>query len=311
VLAVNDGDVLGDVTLTADGQISGTGLGEELVAVRLARATKPAAVFAALDGWSNGYVRARLVSDGPVIVAGKTLWTGCAFCLSPKHAGPCALVAHLPGKHDQSSHGKGGGRSGGGGKPGALHDEQTIRNTFNFYDEQTGMTAEVASIRSGGPGSSTYVDVNIMDRDGNIVGQAVRTIRPPGQRTVQHDGMALHPGMQGQGFATRFNTHAEASYREHGIKQITTTANIDVGGYSHARAGYDFVNNDARAEALVHVAIQTGNYGDGIRAEVNRLIRDPGATPIEIAMIGHTPGAKTWPGKEMLLGSMWEGVKTL
>ena len=139
----------------------------------------------------------------------------------------------------------------------------------------------------------------------------VRTIRPAGQATVRHDGMALQPGFQGQGFATRFNAHAEESYRAHGIERVTTNANIDVGGYSHARAGYDFADGNARASAIVHMVQTSGKYSPDVRAEVNAAIGNHNVTPIELAMIGHTPGATTWPGKEMLLGSMWEGVKTL
>lgn len=189
-----------------------------------------------------------------------------------------------------------------------LSDEATIHATFNFTDDATGLSAEVTSIRTGT--GATYVDIAIKDRSGKVVGQAVRSIRDD-QRTVRHDGMALSPGMQGQGFATRFNAHAEESYRAHGIERITTNANIDVGGYSHARAGYDFANATARADALVHMAVQADKYPQAIRDEVNAAIRNHDVTPIELAMIGHTPGAKTWPGKEMLLGSMWEGVKTL
>lgn len=201
----------------------------------------------------------------------------------------------------------------GGGSPEQLHDdEQTIRDTFGYNDEATGMRAEVTAIRSTGPQSKTYVDVKITDRDGNHVGDAVRSIMPADQKTVRHDGMALVADKQGQGFAARFNAHAEESYRANGIERVTTNANIDVGGYSHARAGYDFADPGSRAEAMVHVAKQADNYSQAVRDEVNRHIRNAEhVTPIELAMIGHTPGAKTWPGKEMMLGSNWEGVKEL
>ena len=35
------------------------------------------------------------------------------------------------------------------------------------------------------------------------------------------------------------------------------------------------------------------------------------ASPLDLAMVGHTPGAKTWPGKEIMLESDWQGVKML
>ncbi len=42
-----------------------------------------------------------------------------------------------------------------------------------------------------------------------------------------------------------------------------------------------------------------------------RIRRDPASTPLDVAMVGHTPGATTWPGKEIMLDSDWQGVKML
>lgn len=206
--------------------------------------------------------------------------------------------------------------TGGTGSPEALHDdEHAITAAFNYEDHQTGMTAEVSRIsgREGGPQGVTYVSITIRDRDGHEVGQAERAILPAGQRTVRHDGMALEPGMQGQGFATRFNAHAEESYRAHGIEKITTTANIDVGGYSHARAGYDFATPDARRQVAELALARRSRFSDPIKAEIDRVAGNPHSSPIDFAMIGHgQPGQPVdWPGKQIMLGSQWEGVKTL
>lgn len=191
-----------------------------------------------------------------------------------------------------------------------MHDEATIRDTYTFTDVPTGLSTEVTGINVGG-GGQAYVYIQINDRDGNPVGEATRTILRPEQRTVRHDGMGIEPGFQGQGFATRFNARVEESYRAHGIERIELNANIDVGGYAWARAGYDFRDDGARSMALVHVAKQADRYSQAIRDEVNRMIRDNNATPIELAMIGWTPGATSWPGKEMMLGSTWDAVKKL
>jgi hypothetical protein len=108
--------------------------------------------------------------------------------------------------------------------------------------------------------------------------------------------------MQGQGFATRFNAHAEEAYRAYGIERITTNANIDVGGYSHARAGYDFADDNARAAAVVHMATQAHRYPKAIREQVNAAIRNHNVTPIELAMIG---------GSGLSRDAVWAGAVSL
>jgi hypothetical protein len=45
-------------------------------------------------------------------------------------------------------------------------------------------------------------------------------------------------------------------------------------------------------------AVQTGNY-------------DNYPQPIDLAMIGHQPGLKTWPGKDEMLGTDWYGIRYL
>jgi hypothetical protein len=34
----------------------------------------------------------------------REVWSGCPRCFADVHTGPCALVAHLPGKHNQKDH---------------------------------------------------------------------------------------------------------------------------------------------------------------------------------------------------------------
>lgn len=38
----------------------------------------------------------------------REVWLGCPRCFADTHTGPCALVAHLPGKHNQKDHGHAG-----------------------------------------------------------------------------------------------------------------------------------------------------------------------------------------------------------
>ncbi len=81
----------------------------------------------------------------------------------------------------------------------------------------TGYRTEVVGIhRPGDPNP----DINEQSKHPTV---------PAGRTMVT---IVLETGQRGQGFATRFNAHAEETYRANGIKMITLHANIDVGGYA-------------------------------------------------------------------------------
>lgn len=208
---------------------------------------------------------------------------------------------------------------GGGGTPADLHGDAAIHATFDFEDPVTGLTAKVSSIRGGDPQRSTYVDIVVTDRDGNTVGGGTRTIHHADSESVAHSGFMLSQGIQGQGFMTRYNQQVEDAYRDHGMKRIEIHASAGgkmVGGYAWARAGYDF-SGDSRATTAALVtgihthSSSTSGYSAEVRDAIKKVAANPRATPLDYAMIGHTPGATTWPGKEIMLQTSWDGVKTL
>ena len=123
----------------------------------------------------------------------------------------------------------------------------------------------------------------------------------------------LNEGQRGQGFATRFNAHSEETYRANGIKTVTLHADIDVGGYAWARAGYDFRNNRTRSATVAKAYVDSikRHDSDPVISRFRELHQSGTATPLDLAMVGHSPGASTWPGKEIMLDSDWQGVKTL
>jgi hypothetical protein len=217
--------------------------------------------------------------------------------------------------------GRFGSGDGSGKTPEMLHDDEaTIKGVYNYTDEATGLSTRVDSIRSNGPGFSTYVSGSILDRGGNVVGGFERDIRPAGQATVHHGGLVLAADaltratsgdIQGQGFATRYNAATEAAYREHGIKKITLNANIDVGGYAWAKAGYQFASPHARQTVADRAHIKGLKFNPDVQAKIRAVANNPHSSPIDFAMIGHEPGASTWPGKQIMLGSNWDGVKEL
>lgn len=225
-------------------------------------------------------------------------------------------VRNHPGHRSQKSHGRKGG-------DGFKSDKQ-VKAAYEFKDAKSGLTAKVTEIdRRGGIDKNTAgridVEIKIYDRSGAEVGMATRTIvRPNGDEPgyVMHQEFELQPGVQGTGFGSRFNAHAEEVYREQGMDRIELGANEDVGGYAWARAGYDFQpvgedGLDTRVFVAERAREKAGGYDDATGKEIERVASKRDATPIEFAMIGHTPGATTWPGKEIMLGSSWSGVKKL
>lgn len=218
--------------------------------------------------------------------------------------------------------------AGTGGSPAAMHDETQLRQAYTFTDSATGYRTEVSGIFKPGdpnpdpndfvqhptvPPGRTMVTVRIVDAKGNQVGEACRTVHPAGQARINHNYLVLDSGTRGQGFATRFNAHTEAAYRTNGIRMITLHADIDVGGYAWARAGYDFRNNQTRSATTrqAYVESLTRGHPRSVVDRFRQLMTDSKATPLDVAMVGHTPGATLWPGKEIMLDSDWQGVKML
>lgn len=210
-----------------------------------------------------------------------------------------ARARNHPGHSDQKSHGRKGLRT----------DDAAIRETFAFSDNKTGIRAEVSDIRR----SETFTSVTIEMRDqaGRVVGLAGRTFDDEDPTSVEHTLMMMDPRLQGQGFATRYNAKVEDAYRAAGIEEITLEAGKTVGGYAWARAGYDFADSRSRAGVARRAKESAKRYGPDVQDEIARVAGNRKASPVEFAMIGHTPGATTWPGKEIMLGSDWQGVKRL
>lgn len=251
---------------------------------------------------------------GPIAL----LRAGCHPVEPRWHSADCVVCTE---KRHNPHHGKDGKFSSGsgGGTPEDMHSRAALDATYGYHDHATGLTASVTSVSGGDPGRSTYVTISVKDRKGNEVGQGTRTIQAASRKTVAHSGFTLAEGMQGQGFMTRYNQHVEGSYRAHGIERIEIHASGGlaggrqvVGSYAWARAGYNFSGPMAR-ESVARAALAHKGASPHVRAEIERVAANPHSTPAEFAMIGHTPGAKMWPGKEILLGHGpgWDGVKTL
>ncbi|MGC5664937.1 hypothetical protein ACN261_31605 [Micromonospora sp. WMMD723] len=184
-----------------------------------------------------------------------------------------------------------------------------------------------------GPGVMAAAD--IFDSTGERVGEVVRAIvdGPDGPYAV-HALMELEPHVQGGGFARAMNSALERWYRQAGVTHIELKANIHIGGYAWAKAGYDFKDPTdavriigrledfiARAERGL-LAIPADRLDEQIAAAEALIERARTGTfgtadypsAYEVAMLGWWPGAgrrDVWIGKATLLGSAWNGVKPL
>jgi hypothetical protein len=212
---------------------------------------------------------------------------------------------------------------------GTFYDENERRDAFaEVYDfSHSGVNKDgdpvdlIASVESVDQSNGkTTVYGMITDGDGNPVGEFQRRFFSDdnGDLAVEHELLRIwEPDMQGSGFGTEFNAQAEDYYISHGIKSIRVHAGLDTGGYTWASAGFDFNPANATHNARdINQRISTHPEPDrfaGVQSRMKSLKPDDPdyPTPFEISRVGWTPGAETWPGKEVMLGSNWYGVKPL
>jgi hypothetical protein len=226
----------------------------------------------------------------------------------------------------------------------AVHE--FVTSGMAFTDDGTGLQAHLEPGASGvfiSDAGWIKAQFEIVGPNGENVGKATRFFYPAGdadgvQRParVKHDLLQLRPGVQGGGFAARWNRQAEEFYRANGFERIELEANLDVGGYAWAKQGYQwsgpasmFGNGTPLGRrfspygaiaGLLANGPERGTYSqtqmDALRAVFERMTAEHFAagtapTPLEVAMAGWQPGATMWPGKEAMLGANWEGMKEL
>lgn len=150
---------------------------------------------------------------------------------------------------------------------------------------------------------------------GRIVGSAKRIFtRIKGRLSVIHDHLVLESRWQGKGVGSAFNRLMEKRYRAWGVKEIHLDANIDVGGYAWAKAGYDWDPEWTVARAEVLKILATLEPGDQVTrwaADVESKPMEEWPLPYDLAMYGYTPGALEWNGRTVMLKAYWAGRKLL
>jgi hypothetical protein len=85
--------------------------------------------------------------------------------------------------------------------------------------------------------TALYVDGSIRDKSGKHLGYFERSIDAT-TGTVTHENFVINDAAQGRGIAEEFYAWNEHAYAKAGFKSITMLANMDVGGYAWAKAGF-------------------------------------------------------------------------
>lgn len=196
------------------------------------------------------------------------------------------------------------------------------------------------------PGGMRW-EIEIYDLKGKKIGLMERSVKvlDDGVLSVEHKLFMLDKNVQGQGLAARLSEAADLMYAELGIEQVTLNANIDVGGYAWARAGYDWDGPRMREKGqsapsfiqdvleLVDVLADPNSprkfeFSEAVKKQaridrqaiIDRTLDDGYMpTPYDLSRIGFVEGPDglnkfgkaKWPGKDAMLGSNWYGKRTL
>lgn len=200
------------------------------------------------------------------------------------------------------------------------------------------------------PGSHRIdVSGHVEDEDGRSWGSFTRYVQDiaPGQTPhVYNAGMSLSIGVQGRGLAQHMAERAERMYERMGMKQVRVSAGMDGGGYAWATQGFLFDTDPVECaavarmkgeERLNHVwrSFLVGRYADDaqrarVYAKIEEAIRTA-QSEADLARIGKDDpdmqftadatavryhwasgeGQPIWPGKALMNGSSWDGIKPI
>jgi hypothetical protein len=170
-------------------------------------------------------------------------------------------------------------------------------------------------------------DANILGPDGTPVGRMQRTFlrNADGTISVKHEILKIDdPNLRGGGFGKQFSGDMESWYRSSGVDRITLHAGKENGGYTWAKAGYEWADEKSAKAILARLKAKVRENDPPLTAqeiaETRRIIDQAGRTkfgspdypqPQDIARIGQSGGSADFFGKRALTGSSWNGVKPL
>lgn len=209
--------------------------------------------------------------------------------------------------------------------------QEYINSVYTMDNLPKGHTARIDPEQSYTEQGTAYVAGTIHNQYGKEVGNFERSISyDHGELEAHHILLQLDPAAQGFGLADAFNTNAVAHYQDMGVDHISLEAGLDVGAYAWARQGFRL---DAKTETERQVAFNEIAQAGEIKHMEDVSMREPtedeqarfdalqaaswsgqDVQPIHLASIGedrkyvNNDGITTWYGKDLLLGSGWNGV---
>lgn len=189
---------------------------------------------------------------------------------------------------------------------------ETLASLKQAYEvEHAGLSTRIRS--AGSDEGHVYIDGDIFGPDGKKVGAFRRIIEreKSGDTSVKHDILIIDPEFQGQGLARELNNKSLDWYRSQGFSRVRLSANVDIGAYAWARAGYDW-DTPADARKLVKRLEEMAGGEDKSAARLAEGMLERFAdskfgtsaypTPFELSELGRPANAgrdSIYPGKTL------------
>lgn len=209
------------------------------------------------------------------------------------------------------------------------YEGRTVADLFDMDFEQLAETAqgilegkygdfEVKNVDASKAGKDrVLIEGEVYGKNGQRVGEFSRYLlrNADGSFSAQHEVLKLDPKTQGQGFAEQLNAKLFGWYRGSRIKDASLHANIDVGPYAWARAGWGFKAKKDATKVAGWLRETAEKFPDEEQAKAARDMADrlenedfdadTFPTAYEISQLGRKPGQgkrDSWIGKDALLG---------
>jgi hypothetical protein len=214
--------------------------------------------------------------------------------------------------------------------------------SLSFAGSTIFLSGTKEELQAGNRPMSLSIAMNVLDSNGKNIGSVTRTIGGKevtdpntGNKNyewqVKNNYLAITNAKDKKsGFATAYNRYMENWYIANGVKEIHVQAaggGSYQGGFVWALNGFNWETPGSaesevftRLRMMRRVATNKGEIAqiDRLQEKANAAkLRDGGLdlnkapTPMELALVGWYPGAKTWTGKDLMARNGWMGVKRL
>ncbi|NBR25570.1 MAG: hypothetical protein EBU08_17690, partial [Micrococcales bacterium] len=214
--------------------------------------------------------------------------------------------------------------------------------SLSFGGSNVFLSGTAEELQAGNQPISLSISMNVLDSNGRNIGTINRTVSgkqatDPNTGTtsfewqVKNNYLAINNAKDKKsGFATAYNRFMEDWYIANGIKEIHVQAaggGSYQGGFVWALNGFNWETpRSAESEVFTRLRMMRRvATNPGEIAQIERLLEkanaaklrdgglnlDTAPTPMELALVGWYPGAKTWTGKDLMAKNGWMGIKRL